>query len=224
MKIISSILVLLSMCFIHNNANAAPGDAAIGLKAGTLGLGLEATFEVADRVNVRVGGNYFKVGSEVDVEGNDYDLDVKLNSFTALGDWFVTDSSFRVTAGLVLNNNGLSGSALPSNSYQIDDQIYTSSEVGDLNAEIDFKSIAPYLGIGWGNPLADDSDWSFFMDLGIIFAGKPRLDITSTGGTLSNDPTLLENIAQVEQDFRDTDEINYLKFYPVVSVGLNYRF
>jgi hypothetical protein len=80
------------------------------------------------------------------------------------------------------------------------------------------------LGVGWGNPLADDSDWSFFLDLGIIFAGKPSLDITSTGGTLSDDPILLENIAQLKQDFRDTDEINYLKFYPVISVGLNYRF
>lgn len=224
MKRISSTLVLLLIIFSHLNANAAPGDAAIGIKAGTLGIGLEATFEVADRVNVRIGGNYFKVGSEVDVEGNDYDLDIKLNSFTALGDWFVTDSSFRVTAGLVLNNNKLNGSALPSNAYQIDDVIYTSSEVGNLAAEIDFKSLAPYLGIGWGNPLADDSNLSFFMDLGIIFAGKPNLNVTSSGGTLSNDPILLENIAQVEQDFRDTDEINYLKFYPVISVGLNYRF
>lgn len=224
MKLTSSILVLISICLIHLNANAAPGDAALGIKAGTLGVGLEATFEVADRVNFRVGGNYFKVGSEVDVEGNDYDLDIKLNSYTALGDWFVTDSSFRLTAGLVLNNNNLNGAALPSNAYQIDDVIYTSSEVGDLDASIDFKSIAPYLGIGWGNPLADDSDLSFFMDLGIIFAGKPRLNVTSTGGTLSNDPILQENLAQVEQDFRDTDEINYLKFYPVISVGLNYRF
>lgn len=224
MKRISRILVLLALCSLNTAVNAAPGDAAIGLKAGTLGAGVEVTFEVADRINMRVGGNYFKLGSEVDVEGNDYDLDVKLNSFTALGDWFVTDSSFRVTAGLVLNNNGLNGSALPSNSYEIDDVIYSSAEVGDLNAEVDFRSIAPYLGIGWGNPLADDSDWSFSLDLGVIFAGKPRLDITSTGGTLSDDPTLLENIAQVEQDFRDTDEINYLKFYPVISVGLNYRF
>ena len=189
-----------------------------------MGAGIEATFEVADRFNIRVGGNYFKLGTEVDVEGNDYDLDLKLNSYTALGDWFVTDSSFRITAGLVLNNNSLNGEALPSNSYEIGDLIFTNAEAGDLNAEIDFKSLAPYLGIGWGNPLADDSDWTFFLDLGIIFAGKPSLDITSTGGALSDDPILLDSIAQVEQDFRDTDEINYLKFYPVISVGLNYRF
>lgn len=140
MKRISSILVLLSVCMSTFNSSAAPGDAAVGIKAGTLGVGVEATFEVADRFNMRIGGNYFKVGSEVDVEGNEYDLDVKLNSFKALGDWFVTDSSFRVTGGLVLNNNSLNGLALPSNAYEIDDVIYSSAEVGTLNAEVDFSA------------------------------------------------------------------------------------
>ena len=46
----------------------------------------------------------------------------------------------------------------------------------------------------------------------------------TTGGTLSNNPLLLADIEQAEQDFRDTDEISYLKYYPVISVGLNYRF
>ena len=84
MKRISSILVLLSVYIINFHANAAPGDAAMGVKACTLGAGVELTFEVANRINMRFGGNYFKLGSEVDVEGNDYDFDVKLNSFTAL--------------------------------------------------------------------------------------------------------------------------------------------
>lgn len=203
---------------------AAPGDMAAGLKAGTLGLGAEITFEAADRFNIRVGGNYFKVSTEVDVEGNDYDLDLKLNSFTAIGDWFITDSPFRLSAGLVINGNGLSGTALSSNTYEINDTTYTSAEIGALTADVDFKSVAPYLGIGWGNPLVDDSNWSFAVDLGVIFAGKPTLDITSTGGTLSDDQMLLDDIAQAEQDFKDTDEIKYLKIYPVLSIGLNYRF
>ena len=49
-------------------------------------------------------------------------------------------------------------------------------------------------------------------------------DVTTTGGTLSNNPLLQNDIAQVEEDFRDTDEIKYLRFYPVVSLGVNYRF
>ena len=217
------LLILLVIGFFQN-VSAAPGDLAVGLKAGTLGAGLEFTVEAADRINLRFGGNYFKVSKVIDVEDNDYDLDLKLNSYTALADWYISDGSFRVTGGMVINNNALNGDALSSNTYEINDRVYTNAEVGDLSADVDFKSLAPYIGIGWGNPLADDSDWSFMVDLGVIFAGKPRLDIQSTGGTLSNNAVLQNDIAQAELDFQNTEEIKYLKYYPVISFGLNYRF
>lgn len=224
MKKSLSTAICLTLISTAPVAQAAPGDAALGLKIGTLGIGLELTMEAMKNVNLRFGGNYFKFGTEVEVENNDYDLDLKLNSYTALADWYVTDSQFRITAGAFINENGLDGVALPSNTYEIDDTVYTADQVGVLSANVEFATVAPYLGIGWGNPLSDDSDISFMADLGIMFAGKPSLDITSTGGLLSNDPTLQANIAQAEQDFRDTDEISLLRFYPVISVGLNYRF
>lgn len=217
-------LIILSVTGVSCAAKAAPGDVALGAKVGTLGAGLEVTFEVADTFNVRLGGNYFKLSKQIDVEGNDYDLDLKLHNYTALADWYVMDGSFRVTGGALINDNGLKGVALPGNTYEINDVTYTSAEVGTLRANIDFKSVAPYLGIGWGNPLSDDTGWSVAFDLGVVFAGKPRLDITSTGGTLSNNAALQNDIAQAEQDFKDTDEIKYLQYYPVVSFGLNYRF
>lgn len=217
-------MVIIFIFGLFTVSNAAPGDKALGLKVGTLGAGIEFTMEAAENVNLRFGGNYFKLSSEIDVEDNAYDMDLKLNSFTALADWYVADSPFRVTAGAFLNKNGLEGTSLASNTYEISDTIYTNAEVGMLTADVGFKSVAPYLGIGWGNPLTDDSDWSFMADLGIVFAGKPSLDIMTTGGTLSNNPLLLADIEQVEQDFRDTDEISYLKYYPVISIGLNYRF
>lgn len=217
-------VVALSLAGLSNAAIAAPGDVALGLKVGTLGVGVELTMEAVENVNVRFGGNYFKVSREIDVEDNAYDMDLKLNTYTAMADWYVTDSSFRITAGAFINENGLTGTSLASNTYDIGSNTYTNTEVGVLTADADFKTVAPYLGIGWGNPLADDSDWSFMVDLGVIFAGKPRLDIMSTGGTLSNNALLLTDIEEAERDFRDSDEIGYLKYYPVISVGLNYRF
>lgn len=217
-------VVALSLAGFSNASIAAPGDVALGLKVGTLGVGVELTMEAVENVNVRFGGNYFKVSREIDVEDNAYDMDLKLNSYTALADWYVTDSSFRITGGAFINENGLTGSSLASNTYDIGGNTYTNAEVGVLTADADFKTIAPYLGIGWGNPLSDDSDWSFMVDLGVVFAGKPRLDIATTGGTLSNNAILLADIEEAEQDFRDSDEIGYLKYYPVISVGLNYRF
>ena len=215
---------LMSIFGLAQVANAAPGDAALGLKVGTLGVGVELTLEAVENVNLRVGVNYFKLSREIDVEDNAYDMDLKLNSYTAFADWYITDSPFRVTVGAFVNENGLSGTSLPNATYDFNDNIYTSAEVGTLKADVGFTSVAPYVGIGWGNPLSDDSDWSVMVDLGVVFAGKPTLNITSEGGLLSNNAIFLADINQVEQDFRDTDEIGYLKYYPVISVGLNYRF
>ena len=72
-------LLILPVIGFFQNVSAAPGDLAVGLKAGTLGAGLEFTVEAADRINLRFGGNYFKVSKVIDVEDNDYDLDLKLN-------------------------------------------------------------------------------------------------------------------------------------------------
>ena len=217
-------LIAFGLLGLSQSANAAPGDIALGAKVGTLGAGVEVTLEANSQVNVRLGANYFKFSSDIEVDSNDYDLDVKLNSFTALADWYITDSQFRFTGGAFINNNSLNGAALPSNTYEIGDSVYANAEVGILTAKADFKAIAPYLGLGWGNPLSDDSDWSFMFDVGVVFAGKPRIDITSTGGTQSANALLQADIARAEQDFRDEDDIKYLKYYPVVSIGLNYRF
>ncbi len=220
----NKLLVFLMIAGFSGTANAAPGDMAWGVKVSTLGAGLELTFEAAHKLNVRVGANYFKTSRQVDVEANTYDLDLKLNSYTALADWYVTDGSLRLTGGVLFNKNNLTGLALASNSYDLNGTLYTSAEVGVLQADVDFKPTAPYLGIGWGNPLSDDRDWLLMIDLGVVFASKPRLDVTSTGGTLSNNSILQNNIVQVEQDFANTKELKYLKYYPVISIGLNYRF
>ncbi len=50
-----------------STAQAAPGDASLGVKAGTLGVGLELTMEAIENVNLRFGANYFKFGTEVEI-------------------------------------------------------------------------------------------------------------------------------------------------------------
>ena len=92
-------MVIIFIFGLFTASNAAPGDTALGLKVGTLGAGVEFTMEAAENVNLRFGANYFKLSREINVEDNPYDMDLKLNSFTALADWYVSDSPFRVTAG-----------------------------------------------------------------------------------------------------------------------------
>ncbi len=194
----------------------------LSLKASTLGAGVELSAGLGDNLNIRVGANYFKLNKTLEENGTNYDFDLKLNSFTALVDWHAFGGGFRITGGGVLDKNSLEGAAQASDFYDIGNQTFSQAEVGTLNGLINFRNISPYVGIGWGNMVSGDSNWTFTADLGVIFTGTPRVDLNSVGGTLSNNAIFLAEIAREEQNV--ADDIDFFKFYPVVSIGMSYRF
>ncbi len=60
------------------------------------------------------------------------------------------------------------------------------------------------------------------VDLGVVFIGAANVDLTSTGGTLSNDANFLAEVVKEEADVRD--DLDGFKLYPVVSLGFSYKF
>lgn len=195
---------------------------AIGAKASTQGTGVEVTASLSKRLNLRVGAQYFKFNRTFTKNGNSYNGKLKLKSFDALADWYIFGGSFRITGGAVVDRNTLDGIAAQSNSYNIGSQTFTSAEVGTLTGNIRFRKLSPYLGIGWGNPVAGDSNWTFMVDLGVIFTGTAKVSLSSSGGTFSNNPILLANIIKEENNIQNT--LKFFKYYPVVSLGLAYKF
>jgi hypothetical protein len=87
-----------------------------------------------------------------------------------------------------------------------------------LKGEVDFRPVAPYIGIGWGNALGKEERWGILTDLGIAFTGLPDIELSATGP----DPTIQAEIAKEERDIQD--ELDAFKFYPVLSISLFYRF
>jgi hypothetical protein len=116
----------------------------------------------------------------------------------------------------------LNGRATAQTSYEIGGISYSSDDVGTLGANIGFDNVAPYLGIGWTSTPGEESPWSYAFDLGVLFQGSPTARLTSTGGTYSNDPTFQSHLRAEEAELQDG--IDDFKYFPVVSVGLNYRF
>ncbi|OOG24552.1 hypothetical protein B1C78_08600 [Thioalkalivibrio denitrificans] len=193
---------------------AAEGSFAIGLKAGTPGLGLEATARVTDRLNLRAGYYGFNYSTEIDDGEITYEGDLRLSTFGVLGDWHPYGGSFRITAGLFHNGNEFKGSA--EGDLEVGDDTYDVR----LDATIDWRSMAPYLGMGYGNPL-QGGRWRFSADAGVMFTGSPDVRLKASGdGT--NDPGFEENRRREERNLKD--EVKDFRFYPVVSVGVSYRF
>ena len=198
------------------SSNVAAMDAAVTAKLGSLGLGVEGTFGLAEHFNARLGINKFDYDRTETIDDIEYDLDLEWQSISLLADWHPFGNSFRFTAGLMSNGNELSGSSTGDN-ITIGDQVYPN--VG-LDAKLDFDATAPYLGVGWGNALAAGKGWGFNVDLGIMYQGSGNVTLTPTGaGAVLVTP---EDLALEEQRFED--DIKNYKYYPVFSFGVSYKF
>ena len=74
-----------------NESNPAPSSGSatsIGVRVGTLGIGLELSHLLSDHIGLRVGGNYFSQNRAQKVESTTYNATAKLQSFTGLLDWY----------------------------------------------------------------------------------------------------------------------------------------
>lgn len=218
-KKLNAILLLILLVLLSCGAGCADsGGLAISGKTGTLGLGGELTTGIAPNVNARAGLNTLDFDFDGEIEDIEYDIGLDFSSFSALVDWYIFDSSFRISGGIVSLNHELALDATPNENVDIGDREYTPAEIGTLSGSVEIDDVAPYIGIGWGNTLGRNKRWGFYTDLGVAFAGSLDVKLSATGAGAD----LAANLAKEEDEIQD--ELDAFKFYPVLSMGLFFRF
>jgi len=221
-KIMSVILLLiLSVLLFLVTGCANSGGLAVSGKAGTLGLGGELTTRMTSNINARVGVNALDLDFDAEAEDVEYDVGLELRSFTALLDWHIFDDPFRISAGILVNENELSLKASPTTTEELGGTPYTPDEIGTLSGRVDFDDLAPYVGIGWGNALDRNQRWGFYFDLGVAYTRSPHIALKANG-SLASDPAFQADLARERDDIED--KLKRFRFYPVISIGLFYRF
>jgi len=201
---------------------AETGDFAAGIKAGTAGFGGEVIVGILDNLNFRTGYNTFSYDGNSTESDIDYDYKLKLNSLPILIDVHPFGGGFRVTSGIFINNNEVTGAAEPTGTtIEVGGTPYNVADVGTLNAKIDFNTTAPYLGIGWGNAVGKGSPLTIMLDLGIMFQGSPKVSLEATGN-IASDAAFKESLDKEISDLKD--DIEGIRYYPIISLGLAYRF
>ena len=210
-------------------AFAGTGDIALGVKGGTAGMGGELTVGLLDRLNFRTGYNSFNYKGNTTQSDIAYDYKLKLQSIPLLLDLHPFGGGFRVSSGVFINNNKVSSTAKASNisTITIDGVTYTlgaGNDIGSVTGKVDFNSTAPYLGIGWGNAVGKNSHLSIIFDAGIMFQGSPKVALTANDVNLTapQQAILDEHIVQEEAQLKN--DIKDLKYYPIISLGLAYKF
>jgi len=213
--------IALAAAALLAGAQAAQADGvAVGVKAGTLGGGVELTTNVIPMLlNARIQANGFRYNTTVTNTSVHYDAKLKLFSVGALADFYPFAGKFRVTAGAYYNGNKLTLTGVPTAaSYTFNGTTYTAAQAGTVTGTMDFNKFAPYAGIGWGDAVSSGSPIGFNIDLGVLYQGKPKTTLTATGAAAG----LTTDIA-AEQTKLDNNVKKY-KFYPVASIGISYHF
>ena len=219
-KLSAILLLILSVLVFCGAGCTDSGKYAISGKASTLGLGGEFTTAVTPNINARVGLNALDVDVEEEIEDIEFDIGVDFSSFSALLDWYIFNSSFRISGGIISMDNEVDLETRPSENIEIGDVEFTPEEVGYLYGSIENDDVAPYVGIGWGNPLTADRRWGFTCDFGVAFTSSPDVTLDARGGT--NPHELDEELAKQKADIEDF--FDEFKLYPVIALNFFYRF
>lgn len=85
---------LLALCGLLAAGNAAAEGFALGVKGGTLGLGVEGTYGLSPRLNLRFGVNGYEYSTTETASEIRYDADLDLGSGALLLDWHPRSKAF----------------------------------------------------------------------------------------------------------------------------------
>ena len=198
-------------------------DVSVAFRVGTTGFGIQLAKLLTGHVALRVGGSYYSTSTTTSQTDISYDASFKLHTYMALIDLSpARRGSFHVTGGLATNPLTITAIGQPSSSdtFKINGHKYSSSQVGTLTLQGKFKNAGPYLGFGFGTPANTGSGLKLLFDLGAIIT-KPTISLTSTGA--ASNPQLAADL-QAQETKTQHDVRKYLKVYPVLSLGLGYRF
>jgi hypothetical protein len=230
MGLIRKCVITMGLCV------AAPFGMAAGIgisgDLGTTGVGIKLRAPVGPQFSARLGANAFNYSYTSSTVTTSYDADLRYRTIDALIDWHPMRNSLRLTGGLVFNNSNIDLRARPSAAgvFRFSGNTYPVSDIGEVEGTIDYRRVAPYLGIGWSNDRAGDKGgWSFTSDVGVMFLGRPDVTLNSTGchpGSSLSRTTLCNRLATdlPNERARVEEEVKDYRFYPVIRLGAMYRF
>lgn len=224
-------IAILGSVATMNAALAA--DMTWGADIGTTGAGVHASIPLSVQygVHARIGANYLpRYSFSRKTEQVAYDFKASLRTIDFLLDWHPWHNGFRMTAGAIYNDNVVNAIGIPNRiaTFSFNNETFNTTQIGKLVGQLDFPTLAPYIGIGWQTHDPAERGWSISSDLGIMYQGSPRTSLGVGGCVLpANGCDLAQALlrpAIVSETARLNDDLREYRFFPVARIGLNYRF
>ena len=193
---------------------------SVGLKLSTTGPGVEAIKTLNKNWNARLGFSLLPIHIQRDIDQGNISLGLDSRIRTGginLQTDFHLSKWYYFTGGLWVNLV----------KADLDIQLIDGVEFGDISITPEqigtFKVLArtgwpvsPYLGVGFGNPMAAESRKFWFnVELGAWYHHKPRFNLDALG--------MITPTANMENEEALKNSFKGFRFYPVISIQGTYR-
>jgi hypothetical protein len=207
---------------------------AIGFKGSTLGAGFEIATPLAGRINLRYGFNLVEFTDPFSIDGVNYHAGIHLKSSQTTVDWFF--GSFHISPGFLYLKNNMSAPAFvgPGQTFVLGTQTFLNSVDDPVTGSSSVtypRTISPMLLLGYGNLLPRSGrHLSLPVEVGFAYTGAPEinLNLNGTACVTNGCVTFLQSTdaqGSLKQEIQILNEdLKHYPIFPIVSVGLAYRF
>lgn len=220
------LFVLSSAALLAFPVTASAQGIGVAARAGTLGLGAEAAFGLADAVAIRGGLGLFPIETDAtrfwDV-GQDVEATLKFpDTWYNVGVDLYLSGSFRIGGGMLFKPDDpkITATLQGSAEIEIGGQTYTASDVSEVVGSLSTKDSAPYVLIGFGKHTSPGV--GLFLDLGVAFMGDSHVTLEATDGNplIIDSPVFQQRLRDEEQNLDDDLPAVAKKYWPIASIGL----
>jgi hypothetical protein len=181
----------------------------LGVEAGTTGAGVSAAWRFANHWGVRTGFDYLQYSeNNLSIGSLHYNTKLQLMSEPLTLDIYPWQkSSFRVSVGMLFNQNELRGTATDAGRLGIN---------GQLSMKVRPELVNPYLGIA-GNFFYFDHahHWAMGGELGAAYTGGAKVSLHGPGAA----DAVSHGVQHALQRYADQ-----FQWWPVVKLGVSYSF
>ena len=197
---------------------------ALGAKVGTTGFGVEGRMPVTESLYGRFGVNYFHYSHALDKGALNYKGKLTLLTVPLMLDYHPFEGSgFRLSGGVAYNGNKVSATALPNKSVTLNNHTYTAAELGSVKATLTLgQKVVPVISLGYDSSFVSDSRVSFNAEAGFMYLGTSKVRVSANGVGASNQSLINDLNQDANKSLKQVK--NYLRFFPVVSLGFKYNF
>lgn len=224
---LTSRLFFIAFCLLSSSALAQQDSLAkiqkhqksIQLNLGSQGIGAEFNYGLSSHFTLRLGANVIpiKVKNVYDIEdfNSTTNLKADFQNIHLLADYtpFKKAAWIRLVAGAAYFMKATGNiRATPTDNYNYGDLLLTAEQVGYLDMNIDWKGVAPYVGLGIGR-IIPHKKFNINFDLGVYNLTTPKASITGTG-LLSGNSSQSKQFQQNVSDYR---------WLPVGQLNLNFK-